>query len=137
MRNSYFLDLKHCSKTRFWCQMRTLWWENEIFSLYKFGTKSLVLKHGGWNKEKHQLEKQIYNSFIQLDNYLVLKLCQNGLFRSKILVPNENFLVQKRNTSASNKKLIPFRNGSILFNPQLGNCQKNILLASQPQLASP
>ena len=54
MRNSYFL--------------------NVFFS---------VLRHGGWNKGKHQLEEQIYNSFIQLDNYLVLKQCQNGLFRRR------------------------------------------------------
>ena len=54
--------------------MRTFWCENVIF---------LVQKHGLWNKGKHQLEEQIYNSFIQLDNYLVLKQCQNGLFRRR------------------------------------------------------
>ena len=61
--------------------MRTFWCENEIFTIYKFGEKTSTI--------------YIFNSIIQLDNYFILKHCQNGQFRNKILVPNENFFDKK------------------------------------------
>ena len=61
--------------------MRTCWCENEIFTIYKFGEKTSTI--------------YIFNSIIQLDNYFILKHCQNGQFRNKILVPNEYFSVKK------------------------------------------
>ena len=39
-----------------------------------------MLKHGGWNKGKHQLEEQIYNCIIDFDIWFkIVLICQNSI----------------------------------------------------------
>ena len=103
-----------------------------------------------------QLQERIYNSIILLDNlvrnsyYLVLKRCQYGLFRNKILVLNENFLVRKQNISFPHQKsshLAPkscfwpfwqrFRTKKELFCSELSNNCRFVPVTDVPLFHSP